>query len=871
MKPRKRQIAPGDPSSAELSARPRNLRTAARMAASQARLTQLEAENAELRRAQADLTAERDGVLALLNQQRAVEPAAVQESERELKAIFELLPVGISILDAERRVVFANSALVDIMGLSNEGLQAGQYRRWLYLRPDGTPMPAEEFASVQAIRAQRAVFDVETGVVRTDGRVAWTAVSAAPVALSNWKVVLVVRDITAQREAQETLAASEQRFRALYAAAQRRERERELLDQVRIVLFHELDLPQVVRKVVEAIAGTFGYAQVSLYLLQGDTLWLQHQVGYTTVIPAIPITQGVSGRVVRSRQPCLVTDVHADADFVGAIAGIVSEVCVPLLDEDRVMGTLNIESTGDVILTQADLELMTALGEHVSLAITRARLYTQVRESEERFRTLIADLHVGVLLQGPASEILLYNQQALDLLGLTESQLLGKTSLDADWDVIHEDGSPFPGPTHPVPRAIASRRPVNDVLMGVFRLNTQSRIWLLVNANPQLHPDGSVRQVICTFMDVTARKHAEDALRQSEHLLQESQIVANLGSYLLDITSGLWTSSEVLDTIFGIEKAYQRSVSGWVALIHPEDRQAVSDYFMHEVIEKRAYFDRTYRIIRQNDGAPRWVHGLGKLEFDAESRPVVMYGTIQDITERKQAEQRAFELALERERIALLSAFVQNASHEFRTPLTIMQTNLYLLERLTDPLKRQQKRAQIEQQIVGITRLVDMLAEVVRLDSHAPFTFQPTDLNVLLSDVVVTLAQRVAASRLTLQLMAAPDLPLAPVDADRLRVALRELLDNALRFTPAGGRVALRSARVAGGVTIEVQDSGPGIPSEMQPYIFDRFYRQDISHSTPGFGLGLPIARLIVERHGGRLEMESQPGEGSLFRIVLPL
>ncbi|MGB4979515.1 MAG: PAS domain S-box protein, partial [Anaerolineae bacterium] len=287
MKPRKRQIAPGDPSSAELSARPRNLRTAARMAASQARLTQLEAENAELRRAQADLTAERDGVLALLNQQRAVAPAAVQESERELKAIFELLPVGISILDAERRVVFANSALMDIMGPSNEGLQAGQHRRWLYLRPDGTPMPAEEFASVQAIRAQRAVFDVETGVVRTDGRVAWTAVSAAPVALSNWKVVLVVRDITAQREAQEALVASEQRFRALYAAAQRRERERELLDQVRIVLFHELGLPQVLRKVVEAIAGTFGYAQVSLYLLQGDTLWLQHQVGYTTVIPAI--------------------------------------------------------------------------------------------------------------------------------------------------------------------------------------------------------------------------------------------------------------------------------------------------------------------------------------------------------------------------------------------------------------------------------------------------------------------------------------------------------------------------------------------------------------------------------------------------------
>jgi PAS domain S-box-containing protein len=123
---------------------------------------------------------------------------------------------------------------------------------------------------------------------------------------------------------------------------------------------------------------------------------------------------------------------------------------------------------------------------------------------------------VGVLLQGPESEILLNNAAALDMLGITESQLLGKTSFDPDWNVIHEDGSPFPGHTHPVPQAIATRRPVRNAVMGVSRANTNDRVWLLVDADPQLHPDGTVRQVVCTFIDITERKMAEDALKESE-------------------------------------------------------------------------------------------------------------------------------------------------------------------------------------------------------------------------------------------------------------------------------------------------------------------------------------------------------------------
>jgi len=130
---------------------------------------------------------------------------ALRESERKLKTLFEILPVGISILDAERKIVYGNPALEKILDIPREGLFRGNYARRSYLRPDGTPMPAEEFASTRAIKERRAVHDVETGVMKEDDTVIWTNVSAVPVAFPDWKVVIVTSDITARREAQEKL------------------------------------------------------------------------------------------------------------------------------------------------------------------------------------------------------------------------------------------------------------------------------------------------------------------------------------------------------------------------------------------------------------------------------------------------------------------------------------------------------------------------------------------------------------------------------------------------------------------------------------------------------------------------------------------
>ncbi|MCH7731279.1 MAG: PAS domain S-box protein [Candidatus Marinimicrobia bacterium] len=142
---------------------------------------------------------------------------------------------------------------------------------------------------------------------------------------------------------------------------------------------------------------------------------------------------------------------------------------------------------------------------------------------------------------------------------------------------------------------------------------------------------------------IEKRERVEETLKASTTILEESQRIANLGSFVLDITTGIWTSSGILDKVFGIDKDYKRDVSGWVEIVHPDERKEMQDYLTNHVIAERKPFDKEYRIIRKNDQKECWVHGLGKLEFDSVGKPIRVIGVIQDITERKQAEERLKE------------------------------------------------------------------------------------------------------------------------------------------------------------------------------------------------------------------------------------
>lgn len=162
-------------------------------------------------------------------------------------------------------------------------------------------------------------------------------------------------------------------------------------------------------------------------------------------------------------------------------------------------------------------------------------------------------------------------------------------------------------------------------------------VWVRFTANHGRDAQGGpVWRIV--LADITERKRAQTALVESEQLLRESQTIAGLGSYVLDLDTGVWTSSDVLDRVFGIDKSYTRSVEGWIALIHPNDRAMMDAYFKNEVLGQRRTFDKQYRLRTPAGQAERWVHGLGRLEYDSQGRAVEMHGTILDITDRKRAE-----------------------------------------------------------------------------------------------------------------------------------------------------------------------------------------------------------------------------------------
>ena len=208
----------------------------------------------------------------------------------------------------------------------------------------------------------------------------------------------------------------------------------------------------------------------------------------------------------------------------------------------------------------------------------------------------------GIVYQDLNGKIISANPAAQKILGLKLDQLQERSSLDNRWHSIHEDGSEFPGAEHPAMQALATGKPVKDVLMGIFNSEKDEYRWILVSAMPEFKEgENKPYQVFATFTDISEIKRAEDIIKQNTVLLEESQQIAKLGHYVFDITTGKWQSSKMLDKIFGIDENYEKSVEGWSNLIHSEFKPEMTVYLRDVVLKQGNLFDREYKIVRQND------------------------------------------------------------------------------------------------------------------------------------------------------------------------------------------------------------------------------------------------------------------------------
>ena len=216
--------------------------------------------------------------------------------------------------------------------------------------------------------------------------------------------------------------------------------------------------------------------------------------------------------------------------------------------------------------------------------------------------------------------------------------------------------------------------------------------------------------------------------------------------------------------------------------------------------------------------------------------------------------------------------FTADASHELRTPLTVLRTEVEVaLGKSLTVADHHQRLGSILEELVRMSRLTDQLLTLSRRDAGVDhFDVASVDLHLLVAGVVEAMRPIADAKGVSLRIEGSSPLPAAG-DEGRLRQVVINLLDNSLKYTPAGGSVTVRTERRGGSSVVVVADTGVGIPPEHLPRVFDRFYRVDKarSRSEGGTGLGLSIAQSIVAAHGGTIELTSTLGEGTLCTVTL--
>lgn len=220
--------------------------------------------------------------------------------------------------------------------------------------------------------------------------------------------------------------------------------------------------------------------------------------------------------------------------------------------------------------------------------------------------------------------------------------------------------------------------------------------------------------------------------------------------------------------------------------------------------------------------------------------------------------------------------FVANVSHELKTPLTSIQGFAQaLLDGMASTPEAQKQAAQVIYDESGrMTRMVLDLLDLARIDAGTlELQHSPVDMSALLNNIAEKFAPQARSGNIEIQVEAG-NLPMFSGDGDRLAQVFTNLVDNALKFTPSGGNIAIRATQSGSGIQVEVADNGAGISTESLPYIFTRFYQADPSRSggvKHGAGLGLAIVKEILEAHGGKITVRSEMGKGSTFMVFLPM
>jgi PAS domain S-box-containing protein len=308
------------------------------------------------------------------------------------------------------------------------------------------------------------------------------------------------------------------------------------------------------------------------------------------------------------------------------------------------------------------------------------------------------------------------------------------------------------------------------------------------------------------------------------------------------------------------------------ALCHPDDRaRMIAD--RARIVHGEGVTGE-YRLIHKN-GSILWARISRRPVWDERhSRVIGFYAVLNDITDHKLAEEQRLRLTLQREQLNVVKDFVHAISHDFRNRLSIIENNRYLIGRTVDAPNREKIEPRLETISTAMQDITTQIEHLVDMADIAVPQPSPLDLNRLLQEIAEQKRRQAAARRIDLKVTLDESVPPVLADWGQLRLALDHLVSNAITYSREGGEVQLQAQGSSSGrVEVLIADSGVGIPPEQLATIFAPFAKIGSARtiSQGGLGVGLTIAKLVMDAHQGEISVESEVGRGSTFRLALPL
>ncbi|MDB5034465.1 MAG: domain S-box-containing protein [Chlorobi bacterium] len=837
-----------------------------------------------------------DGIPHLSDIDRKRFEAELRRSRNELGVILEGIIDGVTTQDRNGRLIYANDAAARLTGYPSaetflDAPIAEVMGRFIMMDESGAPISPSELPGRIAIQEARSVERVFRFRIVETGEERWAVVSAAPVLADDGTAILAInifRDITEQRRASE-------RMRFLAEAS-------ELLASS---LDYETTLQSVSRLAVPTIAEWSAVDMLSpdgsvkrLAVSHADPERIELANELMRRFPADPDAQTGVPNVIRTGRvefyPMITDEMLAfgarspeELEMLRRI-GFSSVIIVPLQVRGERIGAITfVQSAAGKHFDAGDLELAIDLGRRASVAVENARLHRLTREQKEWFEVTLSSIGDAVIATDTAGNITFMNPVAEMMTGWRLSDALGER-LDDVFRIVNERTNATV--ENPVVKVIESGGIVALANHTLLIARDGTVLPIDDSAAPIRDHQGTISGVVLVFHDVTQRHKAEQ--ERAELLEREREARAEVEAseeryrWLAEAMPEIvWTATPDGVTDYLNQRWYDytgismNEGTGFdrTGVIHPDDMQGRLDRWAVSM-RQGTVFEFECRFRRQADGSYRW-HLLRAIPIRDDQGNITQWiGTSTDIDDQKRTEE---ELTHARERAEAASNakdhFLAVLSHELRTPLTPVLTAAQLLmdEPGLSPGVRDYMEV-IHRNIELEARLIDDLLDLTRIErGKLQLNFTVVDAHALIRNVMQIYQNDFHDKHL--HAIVELDAPRhhARADSARLQQIIWNLVQNAVKFTPHGGTVTIRTSNEGEGVLrIDVIDTGIGIDQDVLPRIFNAFEQGErkVTRRFGGLGLGLAISRALADMHSGSLEASSEGQDrGSTLIVRIPV